>query len=288
MYSGVVSEDSHMRGRLAVCPTPLGNLEDVTLRVLRTLVEAEVVACEDTRHSRKLLARHGIDAKLVSYHEHNEKRRAPELVERVRQGQLVALVTDAGTPAISDPGAILIGKCLEAGLKVEVLPGPSAVTTALVASGIDAKSWRFVGFLPRKQAALKKLLADQGEETVVLFESPKRLQRTLSLLAEHDPKRRVAVCRELTKIHEEVVRGTLLEVATEFSARPEVKGEIVIVVSGKGAVHAKSGPKAKYASAVGELVAAGAKPRGAAKVVAQLAGSEVSANSIYRAWLQQK
>lgn len=266
----------------------MGNLEDVTLRVLRTLVEAEVVACEDTRHSRKLLARHGIDAKLVSYHEHNEKRRAPELMERVRQGQLVALVTDAGTPAVSDPGAILIGKCLEAGLQVDVLPGPSAVTTALVASGIDAKAWRFVGFLPRKQAALKQLLADQGEEAVVSFESPKRLQRTLSLLAENDPKRLVAVCRELTKVHQEVVRGTIGEVAEVFSARPEVKGEIVVVVSGKGAAHAKSGLRARYASAVGELVAAGAKPRGAAKVVAQLSGYEASANSIYRAWLQQK
>ncbi len=288
MYSGLVSEDSHKMGRLVICPTPLGNLDDVTLRVLRELQEADVVACEDTRHSRKLLARHGIKAKLVSYHEHNEKRRAPYLVERIKQGQLVALVTDAGMPAISDPGAVLIGRCIEANLTVEVLPGPSAVTTALVASGIDAETWKFVGFLPRKQGALRQLLAEQGEETIVCFESPNRLKRTLSVLAEDDPERRVAVCRELTKIHEEVVRGTLKEVAKEFSERSEIKGEVVLVISGSPTDEAKGASMTICVGAVKDLVDSGAKPRGAAKVVAKLAGPGVSANSIYKAWLKQK
>ena len=135
-----------------MCATPIGNLEDVTLRVLATLREADVVACEDTRHTRVLLERHGIAAKLVSYHEHNERARAAELVERMRAGAVVALVSDAGMPLISDPGFPLVRACIEAGLPVEVLPGPSAALTALVASGLPAERWRFVGFLPRKRA----------------------------------------------------------------------------------------------------------------------------------------
>ena len=288
MYSGLVPEDSGKAGRLVVCPTPLGNLDDVTLRVLRVLGEADVVACEDTRHSRRLLARHGIKAKLVSYHEHNERRRTPELVERIKQGQSVALVSDAGTPAVSDPGAMLVGSCIDAGLTVEVLPGPSAVITALVASGIGSDRWRFVGFLPKKPGALKKAISGRLEESVVCFESPRRLGRTLSLLAECMPERQVAVCRELTKVHEEVVRGSAVEVASTFSTRSSIKGEVVIVIAGEAEKTAESRDAAAYVEALADLVAAGAKPRDAAKVVAQLAGPKVSANSIYKAWLKQK
>ena len=201
------------RGRLVVCPTPIGNLEDVTLRVLRVLGEADVIACEDTRHTRKLLDRHGIDgARLVSYHEHNERRRAAELAERIESGEVVALVTDAGTPAVSDPGFALVRECVARGLDVEVLPGPSAVVTALVASALPVDRWRFAGFLPRKAGELRAEL-ERGEETLVAFESPGRLPKTLALLAELDPERPVAVCRELTKLHEEVVRGAAGEVA---------------------------------------------------------------------------
>src|SRR5580700_2482027 len=170
-------------GRLIVCPTPIGNLEDVTLRVLATLRAADVVACEDTRHTRVLLERHGIAAKLLSYHEHNERARATELVERIRAGVVVALVSDAGMPLISDPGFALVRACIEASLAVEVLPGPSSVMTALVASGLANERWRFVGFLPRKAAERGRLL-ERAEETLVAFESPRRLTATLAQLAE--------------------------------------------------------------------------------------------------------
>ena len=148
-----------MSGRLIVCPTPIGNLEDVTLRVLAALREADVVACEDTRRTRVLLDRYGVGGKLVSYHEHNERQRAAELVARMRDGVVVALVSDAGTPLVSDPGFVLVQACVAAGLAVEVLPGPSAALAALVASALPADVWRFVGFLPRKRAALAGVYA---------------------------------------------------------------------------------------------------------------------------------
>ena len=169
-------------GHLVVCPTPIGNLEDVTLRVLSALRAADLVACEDTRRTRKLLDRHDVGAKLVSYHEHNEKKRAAELVEAMRGGQTVALVSDSGTPLVSDPGYALVRACVAAGLEVEVLPGPSAALTALVASGMPPDRWRFAGFLPRKKNELRKVLEEPGG-TLVAFESPKRLPATLQLLA---------------------------------------------------------------------------------------------------------
>src|SRR3954463_15673425 len=155
-------------GRLVVCPTPIGNLEDVTLRVLSALRDADVIACEDTRRTRTLLERYGVSATLLSYHEHNEERRAAELVARMRDGETVALVSDAGMPLVSDPGYVLVRACVAAGLPVEVLPGPSAVLAALVASALPADSWRFVGFLPRKRGELRSLLSS-GEGTLVAF-----------------------------------------------------------------------------------------------------------------------
>ena len=192
---------------LGVCPTPIGNLEDVTLRVLSALREADVVACEDTRRTRTLLERYGVTATLVSYHEHNETARASELVERMRDGQTVALVSDAGMPLVSDPGYVLVQACIAAGMPVEVLPGPSAAIAALVASGLPADQWRFSGFLPRKAGELRRALADTAV-TLVAFESPRRVPATLEVLAELDPERPAVVCRELTKVHEEVVRGS--------------------------------------------------------------------------------
>ena len=164
-----------------VCPTPIGNLEDVTLRVLAALREADVVACEDTRHTRVLLERYGVSASLVSYHEHNERARAAELVERMLGGDVVALVSDAGMPLVSDPGFPLVQGCVAAGLAVEVLPGPSSALTALVASALPSDVWRFVGFLPRKQGPLRDVFA--APETVVAFESPRRVGATLAVLA---------------------------------------------------------------------------------------------------------
>ena len=262
-------------GRLVVCPTPIGNLEDVTLRALRALGEADVVAAEDTRHTRKLLDRHGITARLVSFHEHNERARAPALAAQVAAGGTVALVSDAGTPGISDPGFVLVRECLARGLAVEVLPGPSAPVTALVASGLPADRWRFAGFLPRKGAELRAELA-RGGETLVAFESPGRLARTLALLAELDPERPVAVCRELTKRHEDVARGTAAELAERFAEG--ARGEVVLVV---GAAPEAPGEEPAALEAVGALVEAGARRRAAAKVVAALTG--IPANRLYRA-----
>jgi 16S rRNA (cytidine1402-2'-O)-methyltransferase len=221
--------DEERRGRLVVCPTPIGNLEDVTLRVLRVLGSADVVACEDTRRTRVLLERHEVRAtELVSYHEHNERRRAPELLARVRGGEVVALVSDAGMPVISDPGFLLVRECLLADEAVEVLPGASAVPVALVVSGMPPARYQFAGFLPRKRAERERLLA-QAAETLVAFESPGRLSATLDLLAQLDRDRPVAVCRELTKLHEEVRRGSAAELADHFRGR-RVRGELVLVV----------------------------------------------------------
>ncbi len=265
---------------LAVCATPIGNLEDVTLRVLRELAEADVVLAEDTRHTHKLLDRHGIEARLLSYHEHNEAMRTAELVPRLAAGERVALVSDAGLPGVNDPGARLVAAALEAGVAVTVLPGPSAVGTALVASGLVGERYQFVGYLPRAERALAAL----GEELarwpwpVVAFESPQRLPRSLAVLARVVPDRQAAVCRELTKRHEEVVRGTLSELAGRFGE--PVRGEVTLVLGG---AETPVADEDEAASAVAELVAAGLARRQAADVVARLTGA--SRNRLYRASL---
>jgi 16S rRNA (cytidine1402-2'-O)-methyltransferase len=261
---------------LAVCATPIGNLDDVTLRVLAELREADLVLCEDTRHTRVLLARHGITARLLSYHEHNEAKRTSELLPRLAAGERVALVSDAGLPGISDPGARLVAAALDAGVPVTVLPGPSAVETALVASGIVADRYQFVGFLPRGAKALLALWEEllTWPHPVVAFESPQRLPATLRSLAGSDPDRVVAVCRELTKKFEEVVRGSAAQVAARFSEPP--KGEITLVIG--AAVVRDESPAA--VAAVVELVAAGVPRRQAANVVARLTGA--ARNELYR------
>jgi 16S rRNA (cytidine1402-2'-O)-methyltransferase len=221
---------------LAVCATPIGNLEDVTLRVLRELAEADIVLCEDTRRTRTLLSRHGIEAKLLSYHEHNEAERTRELLPRLEAGERIALVSDAGLPGISDPGAPLILAAREAGIPVTVLPGPSAVETAVVASGRSEGPYLFVGFLPRREperAALWEELARVGRPAVA-FESPKRLAQSLRSLAAHSETAQVVVCRELTKLHEEVVSGSAAYVASQY-ADVDPRGEITLVVSGLAA-----------------------------------------------------
>jgi 16S rRNA (cytidine1402-2'-O)-methyltransferase len=262
-------------GRLIVCPTPIGNLEDITLRVLSALRDADVVACEDTRRTGVLLERYGVQASLVPYHEHNERERTPELVERMRRGEVVALVSDAGMPLVSDPGYWLVQGCVAAGLEVEVLPGPSAALAALVASALPADVWRFVGFLPRKRGAL--VAAFGGPETLVAFESPKRVAASLAALAELDPARPVAVCRELTKLHEEVVRGTASELAARYAAS-EPRGEIVLVVGG---APPRTGVDEAAVDAVRRLVESGARTRVAAGVVSELTGAP--ANALYKA-----
>jgi 16S rRNA (cytidine1402-2'-O)-methyltransferase len=264
-----------MSGRLVVCPTPIGNLDDVTPRVLDALRSADVVACEDTRRTRVLLDRFAIRARgLVSYHEHNERSRAEELVARMRDGAVVALVSDAGMPAVSDPGWVIVRACVDAGVPVEVLPGPSAVDVALVASALPAERWAFVGFLPRRKGDLARVW--EMDMTVVAFESPRRLAASLASLAEADPARPVAVCRELTKVHEEVVRGTAAALAARYAGEAP-RGEIVVVV---GAAAEGAVDEERAVAALEALVAAGARARPAAAVVASLTG--VAANQLYR------
>lgn len=213
---------------LFVVPTPIGNLEDITLRALRVLREADVIACEDTRRTGKLLAHYEIKNSLISHHEHNEERSAESLAERAKT-ESVALVSDAGTPLVSDPGYRLVAACVEVGVKVEVLPGASSLTTALAASGLPVDEVVFVGFPPRKGKGRTELFerVARNTATFVLFESPKRLRRTLGELPEGAS---VAVCRELTKLHEEVFRGEASEAVGHFAG--DVKGEVVVVVRG--------------------------------------------------------
>jgi len=261
---------------LAVCATPIGNLDDVTLRVLAELRDADVVLCEDTRHTRGLLERHGIKARLLSYHEHNEAARTAELLPRLEAGERVALVSDAGLPGISDPGGRLVRAALDAGVPVTVLPGPSAVETALVASGLVDERYQFVGFLPRGEQALRTLWEEllAWPWPAVAFESAQRLPATLRSLASADPERPVAVCRELTKRFEEVVRGTAAELAARFAEPP--KGELVLVL-GPG----RSEPDVDAALvAVAELVEAGVPRKRAAELVSRLTG--VARNRLYR------
>jgi 16S rRNA (cytidine1402-2'-O)-methyltransferase len=267
-----------MRGRLVVCPTPIGNLEDVTLRVLGALRDATVIACEDTRRTRVLLERYGVSATLVSYHEHNERARAAQLVERMDRGDVVALVSDAGTPLVSDPGFVLVRACVAAGLAVEVLPGPSAALAALVASALPADTWRFVGYLPRKRGEFAALF--RAPETIVAFESPNRVAASLAALAALHPQRPVVVCRELTKLHEEIVRGTAAELAERYAEQPP-RGEVVLVLGGAPASEPELAPAL---DALRRLVEAGAKPRPASSVVASLTG--VKANALYRALME--
>jgi 16S rRNA (cytidine1402-2'-O)-methyltransferase len=266
---------------LVVCATPIGNLDDVTLRVLQALRDADVVLCEDTRHTRLLLARYGISARLLSYHEHNEAERTSELLPRLREGELVALVSDAGLPAISDPGARLIAAALESGVPVSVLPGASAVETALVASGLAAERYQFVGYLPRGERALTALWEELARwpHAVVAFESPRRLPATLASLARALPDRPAAVCRELTKRFEEVVRGSPADLAERFREPP--RGEITLVLGPASRPVAPDEEAARAAeTAVADLVAGGLPRRAAADVVSRLTG--IARNTLYR------
>jgi 16S rRNA (cytidine1402-2'-O)-methyltransferase len=267
---------------LVVCPTPIGNLEDVTLRVLRELGEADVVLCEDTRRTRTLLARHGVRARLLSYHRHNEARRVAELLPRLEAGERVALASDAGLPGLNDPGARLIAAAIERGVDVTVLPGPSAIETALVTSGLVGECYAFVGYVPREREARARLWAETAawQGPVVAFESPRRLPATLASLADATPERPVAVCRELTKRFEEVVRGPAGEVAKRFREAP--RGEVTLVIgpAGAEAKNAASGDAVEAAEVVAELVGAGIPRRRAAELVERLTG--LPRNRLYR------
>jgi 16S rRNA (cytidine1402-2'-O)-methyltransferase len=264
---------------LAVCATPIGNLRDVTLRVLDELAEADLVLCEDTRRTRILLDRNGLSARLLSYHEHNEAARTAEVLPQLEAGARVALVSDAGLPGVSDPGARLIAAALEQGVPVTVLPGASSVETALVASGFASGRYQFLGYLPRGEAALAAVWDElrRWPWPAVAFESPRRLPRTLASLARALPERPVAVCRELTKQFEEVVRGSAALLAERFAEPP--KGEITLVF-GQSERPRDPEEDPQALAAVDELVSAGVARRQAADLVARLTG--MSRNALYR------
>ncbi len=220
---------------LYLVPTPIGNLEDITLRALRVLKEVDLIACEDTRTSGVLLRHYGIETPRTSYHDHNETRKAPQLVARMQAGQQVALITDAGSPGISDPGFFLVRECFRAGLPVTPLPGPTAFVPALAASGLPTERFVFEGFLPVKKGRQKRLDTLLEEpRTMVFYESPHRLVKTLAELAERfGADRPAAVARELTKKFEDVRQGTLTALHTHYAAQPRIRGEVVVVVGGK-------------------------------------------------------
>lgn len=221
-------------GKLFLVPTPIGNLQDITLRALDILKKVDIVAAEDTRQTLKLLNHFDIKKTLVSYHKFNENDKSVSLINKIREGKNIAIVSDAGTPGISDPGSIMVRKCIEEGLDFEVLTGATAVTTALVYSGLDSRLFTFIGFLSRENKERKKIIERLKDrtDTLIFYESPHRLKDTLTFLKDNLGNRKIAVCRELTKIHEEILRFTIEEALIYYKDK-NIKGEIVLVVSGK-------------------------------------------------------
>lgn len=221
-------------GKLYLVPTPIGNLRDITLRALEVLKEADFIAAEDTRVSLKLLNHFEIKKSLISYHQHNEQGKSDSIIDLLKEGKTIALVTDAGTPGISDPGSVIVRKCIDQGIEFEVLPGATAITTAVVYSGLDTTKFLFRGFLPRENKDRKPVVEEliNRTETIVFYESPHRLISTLNFLLENFGDRRIALCRELTKLHEEIIRLTLSE-SIEYYKEKSPRGEFVLVLEGK-------------------------------------------------------
>jgi len=266
-----------------VVATPIGNLEDITIRALKVLAEVDLIACEDTRRTARLLSAHGIRKPMLSYFEHNELRRVPELVERLKRGDAIALVSDAGTPAISDPGYRLVRAALEAGCPVLSVPGPSALTAALSIAGLPTDRFCFEGFLPARSAARRKALADLKHEprTIVFFEAARRLPETLPEIAEiFGADREAAIVRELTKIHEQTLKGTLGNLVATGSA---LKGEVVLVVA--GASEAEGGRVETAGLTVEALREAGLGLKQASDLIARLSGR--SRREVYQEALHQ-
>lgn len=264
------------RATLSVVSTPIGNLEDITLRALRTLREADLVLAEDTRRTRVLCLHHGIHCQLRAFHAHSSEQAQDNVLSELEAGKHVALVTDAGTPLLSDPGASLVAAARARGLTVETIPGPSAITAALTVAGLSVDQFRFVGFLPRsgkrRREALQRIAEDSS--TTVMFESPHRLAHTLEELAQLLPQERpIAVCRELTKLHEEVVRGSAHELLAHF--REGARGEITLVIEGR-ALEARSPGAGQDEAALDEriveLLASGVSTRDAAAQLAKETG----------------
>ncbi|WP_346916220.1 16S rRNA (cytidine(1402)-2'-O)-methyltransferase [Clostridium sp.] len=236
-----------MSGKLYLIPTPIGNLKDITLRALETLKSVDIIACEDTRQSLKLLNHFSIRKTLISYHKHNENGKSEDIIKRLMEGQNVAIISDAGTPGISDPGAIIVKKCIEENIEFEVYPGATAITTALVYSGLNTDKFLFVGFLSRENKDRREIiegLADR-QETLIFYEAPHRLESTLSFIKDNLGNRNIAICKELTKLHETILRGTLEECIEHYKEN-KPKGEYVLVLEGKSKTEIMEEMKSKW------------------------------------------
>lgn len=271
-------------GILYLVATPIGNLEDITFRAVRVLRECDVIACEDTRHSRRLLDHHSVDRPLISYHEHNERERSAELLERLRRGENVALISDAGTPLVSDPGYRLVHQAATDGIAVVPVPGASAILTALTASGLPTDSFFFGGFLPAKSTQRRKRLEElQGLDAVLVFyEAPHRVLESLADVIAVLGARECVLTRELTKLHEEFLRGTAVEVLALLEARESIKGEITLVI-GKPLLPAADGRPIR--DAVDELISAGSPQMEAIKSVARSRG--LSKRDVYAEYMKR-
>jgi 16S rRNA (cytidine1402-2'-O)-methyltransferase len=266
-------------GRLYIVSTPIGNLEDITYRAVRILREVDVIACEDTRTTRRLLERYDISTRTVSYHEHNEQERAEELAAQLESGQSIALVSDAGTPLLSDPGYRIVRAAVESGIPVEAIPGPSALLTALVASGLPTDQFHFAGFFPPKESQRVRALESLRDEpaTLIFYEAPHRILETLADIEAVLRDREIVVARELTKIHEELLRGTASSIRQTLSARDSIRGEFVVLIAKAMKPAADETP---VDEAVESLILAGVSRMDALKTVARERG--LSKREIYR------
>lgn len=273
------------KGTLYVCATPIGNLRDITVRVLDTLREVDLIAAEDTRHSRKLMQHYQISTPMTSYHEHNEKKKSLELIEKLKSGQTIALISDAGLPGISDPGCEIIRLCFEDNIPVDVLPGPNAALTALVLSGMPTEHFAFHGFLPHSTGERKRSLEPLAElpQTQIFYEAPHRLVDTLQGMSEYFGEREAVVVRELTKLHQQVHRGTVLELKEEFE-QVTPRGECCIVIAPYVLVKPVGGPQ-EWCQEVKEGISRGLSKKDAMKEVAKRYG--VRKSEVYQAFLDE-
>ena len=273
-------------GKLYLVPTPIGNLKDITLRALEVLKFVDIVAAEDTRQTLKLLNHFEIKKSLMSYHKHNEQEKSEDIIELLKEGHNIAIVTDAGTPGISDPGAVIVKKCINENIDFEVLPGATAITTALVYSGLDTTKFLFRGFIPRENKERKILLNEikDVKESIILYESPYRVVSTLETLLEYLGNRNIAVCRELTKLHEEIKRGKIDELIDYFK-NTAPKGEFVLVIEGKQQEHIDRENKEKWENLsikdhILNVMESGISKKEAIKYVAKERG--LSKNEVYK------
>ncbi|WP_195264458.1 MULTISPECIES: 16S rRNA (cytidine(1402)-2'-O)-methyltransferase [unclassified Clostridium] len=263
------------KGKLYLVPTPIGNLKDITLRALEVLENADIIAAEDTRQSLKLLNHFNIKKSLFSYHKHNEQGKSEDIINKLNDGMNIALITDAGTPGISDPGSVIVEKCIEQEIEFEVLPGATAITTALVYSGLDTTKFIFRGFLPRENKDRKPVVEEikNVRDTIILYEAPHRLLDTLEYLLNNIGDRKIAICRELTKLHEEIYRGRI-SLALNYFVENRPRGEFVLVIEGKSEDEIKAEKEALWIDLTIEehlikLIESGIEKKEAIKLVAK-------------------